>query len=69
MSASLPHQITTQKWQLLDEDEVKKIKLDVEREDGANIKQKLKTFLKWYHVPQEQQWNYLKKRVRRVGST
>ena len=55
MTASLPRQITTQKWQLLDEDEVKKIKLDVEREDRINIKKILKTFLKWYHLPQEQQ--------------
>ena len=28
-----------------------------------------KTFLKPYHLPYEEQWNYLKKRVRQVGLT
>ena len=35
-------QIVAQKWQLPDEDEVKKIKSDVERENHINIKQKSK---------------------------
>ena len=40
ISAPLACQIIAQKWQLPDEDEVKKIKSDVERENHINIKQK-----------------------------
>ena len=40
ISAPLARQITAQKWQLPDEDEVKKIKSDVERENHINIEQK-----------------------------
>ena len=42
ISAPLARQIIEQKWQLPDEDEVKKIKSDVERENHINIKQKSK---------------------------
>ena len=42
ISAPLASQIIAQKWQLLDENEVKKIKSDVERENHINIKQKSK---------------------------
>ena len=38
ISAPLARQTTAQKWQLPDEDEVKKIKLDVEIENHINIK-------------------------------
>ena len=53
----------------MDEDEVKKIKLDAERENGTNIQQKLEDLSKPYHLSHEEQWNYHKKRVRQVGST
>ena len=42
ISALLARQIIAQKWQLPDEDEVKKIKSDIERENHINIKQKSK---------------------------
>ena len=42
ISAPLARKIIAQKWQLPDEDEVKKIKSDVERENHINIKQKSK---------------------------
>ena len=42
ISAPLARQIIEQKWQLPDEDEVKNIKSDVERENHINIKQKSK---------------------------
>ena len=42
ISAPLARQIIAQKWQLPDEDEVKKIKSDVARENHINIKQKSK---------------------------
>ena len=42
LSAPLARQIVVQKWQLPGEDEVKKIKSDVDRENRTNIKQKSK---------------------------
>ena len=42
ISAPLARHIIAQKWQLPDEDEVKKIKLDVNRENRTNIQQKSK---------------------------
>ena len=42
ISVPLASQIIAQKWQLPDEDEVKKIKSDVERENRTNIQQKSK---------------------------
>ena len=42
ISEPLARQIMAQKWQLPDEDEVKKIKLDLETENRTNIKQKSK---------------------------
>ena len=45
ISAPLARQIITHKWQLSDEDEVKKIKSDVETGNRTNIKEKSKDLL------------------------
>ena len=69
ISALLAHQIIAQKWQLPDEDEVKKIKSDVERENHINIKQKSKNLFETVSPSLRRAMKLSQEKVHQVGST
>ena len=68
IGAPLARQIIAQKWQLPDEDEVKKIKSDVERENHINIKQKWKNLFETVSPSLRRATELSQQRVRQVGS-